>query len=63
MGFTHIIEILRLLDGLVWDLHVRELVGHDQPVVANESPPGGPNSLLAVGSEWNVRDTGMLPAQ
>lgn len=40
-----------------------ELVRHDEPVVADESPPGGPDSLLAVRSEGNVCDAGMLPTQ
>lgn len=44
-------------------LHVGELIWHDEPVVADQSPAGGPDPLLAVGSESNISDTGMLSGQ
>lgn len=40
-----------------------QLVWHNQPVIANESPSGGPDSLLAVCSEGDICDAGMLPTQ
>lgn len=40
-----------------------ELVGHDESVIADKCPSGGPDSLLTIGSERNVGYAGVLPTQ
>lgn len=41
------------------DSHVGQLLGHNEPVAADESVAGGLDALLAFGRERDVRDAGM----
>lgn len=49
--------------NIIDNSHMGELLWYDQPVVPNQSPAGGLHSFLAIGSQRNVRDAGMLAAQ
>ena len=41
------------------DSHVGQLLGHNEPVAADESVAGGLDSFLALGGEWDIRHAGM----
>lgn len=45
------------------DIHVFEFARHDQSVVTNQRFPRGPDSLLAVRSQWNITRAGMFARQ
>lgn len=40
-----------------------ELLGHDQPVIANQGSARSLDSLFAIGRQRDVRDAGVLAAQ
>ena len=44
-------------------LHVNELSGHNQPVVAHEGAAGGANPLLAIGGQRDVRGSGVAAVE
>lgn len=35
---------------------MRQLLGHDQPVIPDHGPARGPDALLAIGRQWQLRD-------